>query len=116
MRDQETSDLGEDGNGEDVLVVFRLSNQSMGTKTERERLEALAAELERATHEARVGDYEGDEFGGGECVLFFSGDDPARLTDVLRGRLKKSPIGRDAKIARSVPGDDGAERRQAIDP
>ena len=47
----------------------------MGTKTERERLEALAAELERATHEARVGDYEGDEFGGGECVLFFSGDD-----------------------------------------
>ena len=35
------SDVGEDGDGhdpdEDVLVVFRLSNQSMGTKTERER-------------------------------------------------------------------------------
>ena len=114
------SDVGEDGDGhdpdEDVLVVFRLSNQSMGTKTERERLEALAVELERATQEARVGDYEGDEFGGGECVLFFSGDDRSRLIDVLRARLKQSPIGRDAKIARSAPGDDGAQHRQAIDP
>lgn len=113
-------DGGDDGDvqddGEDVLVVFRLSNQSMGTKAERAKLEALAAELERATHEARVGDYEGDEFGGGECVLFFSGDDRARLTDVLRARLKQSPIGRDAQIARSAPGDDAAERRQTIDP
>ena len=120
MLDQGMSDMDEDGGDragdEDVVVIFRLSNQSMGTQAERLELEALAAELERATQAANVGDYEGDEFGGGECVLFFSGPDSARLIDVLRTGLKQSPIGRGAKIARSAPGEDGAEHRQPIDP
>jgi hypothetical protein len=55
--------------GQDLLVVLALSNKAMGTSSERAEIAAFADQLEAAVTEAGVGEYDGDEFGGGECTL-----------------------------------------------
>jgi hypothetical protein len=79
----------------------------MGTHEERQGIEAFADELAAAVEAAGVGEYDGDELGGGECTLFFCGPDVDRLLDVLRPLLKRSPLCRGAQIVRMVAGADG---------
>lgn len=98
----------------DLLVVLPLSNQSMGTREERASIEALADELEQAAHEAGVGEYDGNEYGGGECVLFFCGPNEDRLLGVLRPHLLRASLARGAHFVRLVPGQDGEMRREHI--
>lgn len=90
---------------QDLLVVLKLSNRLMGTHEERQMLEAFADELEEAVLAAGVGEYDGDELGGGECTLFFCGPDLDKLLAVLRPLLKRSPLCRGAHLVRMV--DDG---------
>lgn len=84
----------------DVLVVLRLGNGPMGTAQERLEIERLADELEAAVHAAGAGEYDGDEYGGGECTLFFAGRDADRLFAVLAPLLKHAPCARGATILR----------------
>lgn len=113
MVDDDTEDL-DDGaaagtDEQDVVVHLRLSNRQMGTAGERTELEALAAELEDAVLAAKVGEYDGDEVGGGECLLFFAGPDADRLFAVLAPLLKKSPLARGARVRLQL-GDEIVER------
>jgi hypothetical protein len=87
---------------QDLLLVLKLSNRQMGTQAERQEIEALAEQLGEAVVAAGVGEYDGDELGGGECVLFFCGPDPERLLAVLRPLLKRSTWGRGAQFVRMV--------------
>lgn len=110
MRTDLGSDAGDDhdddGYGEqDLLIVLRLSNRQMGTWQERQDLQAFADALEAAVLEAGVGEYDGDELGGGECTLFFTAPDCDALLAVLRPLLARSPWGRGAQLVRMV--DDG---------
>jgi len=89
----------------DLLVVLKLSNRQMGTNQERQEIEAFADELAAAIEAAGVGEYDGDELGGGECTLFFCGPDLDKLQAVLRPLLKRSPLCRGAMLVRMV--DDG---------
>lgn len=98
----------------DLLVVLPLSNRAMGTHDERLGIEALAEQLERAALEAGVGEFDGDEYGGGECVLFFCGPDEEQLLGVLRPHLQRSPMARGAHFVRLVEGDDGELRRERV--
>ena len=91
----------------DLLVVLKLSNRQMGTHEERAEIEAFADELATAVAAAGVGEYDGDELGGGECTLFFVGPDVDRLLGVLRPLLKRSPLCRGAHLVRMLPGPDG---------
>lgn len=109
-------DRGESGDERDLLVVLPLSNRSMGTHQERTSIEALADELERAVEQAGVGEYDGDEFGGGEGVLFFCGPEEAPLLGVLRQHLQRSPVARGAHIVRLVEAADGELRRERLRP
>ena len=93
------------GDERDILVVLKLSNRQMGTHQERQDLERFADELAAAVEEAGVGEYDGDELGGGECTLFFCGPDLDKLQAVLRPLLKRSPLCRGAMLVRMV--DDG---------
>jgi hypothetical protein len=96
---------------QDLLVVLKLSNRQMGTHQERADLEALADDLEALVRDAEVGEYDGDELGGGECTLFFCGTDIDKLLGVLLPALKRSPLARGAHVVRMV---DGAPRRTPV--
>lgn len=98
----------------DLLVVLRLSNRQMGTNEERADLALLADGLEGAVLDAGVGEYDGDEYGGGECTLFFCGPDEDALLGVLRPHLQRSGYGRGAFFVRLVEGVDGDMQREKI--
>ena len=83
---------------QDVLVHLKLSNRAMGTAMERLELQQLADQLETAVLEAKVGEYDGDEYGGGECILFFAGPDADKLFAVLQPMLRASPLSRGATV------------------
>ena len=103
--DDEADEDGNEPEEQDLLVVLRLGNKQMGTAPERMAIEAFADRLEAAITEAGVGEYDGDELGGGECTLFFCGPDIDKLLGVLRPLLKRSPLCRGAMLVRMV--DDG---------
>jgi hypothetical protein len=111
--DSDDDDLGGDEE-QDLLVVLALGNKAMGTSREREEIAAFADQLEAAVTEAGVGEYDGDEFGGGECILFFCGPDIDRLLAVLQPLLRRSPLCRGGHLVRMVPGSDGVLQRQRL--
>ena len=83
---------------QDLLVRLPLSNRALGVAKEREELDALANELADAVEAAAAGEYDGDEFGGGDCTLFFTGPDAARLFAVLQPLLRRHRLGRNAVV------------------
>lgn len=95
--------LGQDE--QDLLVRLRLSNKSLGTARERADIEALALQLEAALTEAGAGEYDGDEWGGGECTLFFCGRSADRMFAVLQPLLRSHPLARGATV--QLQHDDG---------
>lgn len=106
----------EPGDEQDLLVVLKLSNRQMGTWQERQDIETFADGLAEAIREAKVGEYDGDEIGGGECTLFFCATDVEKLLAVLRPLLKRSPLCRGGHLVRMVATADGGvvSQRQAI--
>jgi hypothetical protein len=97
---------------QDLLVVLPLGNRQMGTQRERQELEQLGDELGAAVEAAGLGEYDGDEIGGGEYTLFFCGPDIDRLVDLLRPLLKRSPLARGGQFVRMVATADGGHERQ----
>ena len=114
MRDPDSDDELSGDEEQDLLVVLALSNKAMGTTRERAEIEAFADQLEAAVAEAGVGEYDGDEFGGGECILFFCGPDIDRLLAVLQPLLRRSPLCRGGHLVRMVPGSNGTLQRQRL--
>ena len=53
-----------------VLVFLKLSDSEFGTEEERDRIHALSDELHRAIEASNAGEFDGDEFGEGQCELF----------------------------------------------
>jgi hypothetical protein len=95
----------------DVLVKLRLSNRTMGTAAERADIEALAQTLEDAVAAAGVGEFDGDEYGGGDCTLFFAGPDADRLFAVLQPLLHRHPLGRGATVVMQYGGGEPVRRQ-----
>ena len=62
-----------------VIVHFKLSDDEHGTLEERESVFALENELERAIESMTAGEFDGNEFGGGEAVLYAYGPDADAL-------------------------------------
>lgn len=98
----------------DLLIVLPLSNRLMGTNEERAEIAMLADRLERAVVDAGLGEYDGDEYGGGECILFFCGPDEMELIGFLRPLLQRTRFARGAQFVRLVEGADGEMRREKI--
>ncbi|MBZ9671803.1 hypothetical protein FJW08_22760 [Mesorhizobium sp. B3-2-1] len=74
-----------------VIVYLLLSDGQFGTPQERETIIALEQRLEQAVGNASAGEFDGDEFGGGKCVLYMYGPDAERLFAVIEPVLKSSP-------------------------
>jgi hypothetical protein len=74
-----------------VIVHLRLDDDGFGSAEKRLSINELQDELADAIEEAEAGEFDGDEFGGGECVLFMYGPDADVLFDTITPILKKSP-------------------------
>ncbi|MFM1871158.1 MAG: hypothetical protein RL398_580 [Planctomycetota bacterium] len=106
--DEDDVGIGE----EDLLVVFRLSGRGVGSTSEQEAIDRLGDELAELVEGAGVGEYDGDEFGAGECTLFFCGPDAGRIMEVLRPVLRRHSLCRGGTFVRMVRGADGEFERR----
>jgi hypothetical protein len=74
-----------------VIVHLRLSDNKFGTPADRAAMHALRDAIAAAIDKAGAGEFDGDEFGGGECVLFMYGPDVDALFVCIEPVLKSSP-------------------------
>jgi hypothetical protein len=74
-----------------VIVHMRLRDGRFGSPDERKAIEALEDQILLAIDEASAGEFDGNEFGGGECVLFMCGSDADGLYGVIEPLLKAAP-------------------------
>ena len=74
-----------------VIVHFALSDSEFGSPEEREAIFAFEDQLEQAIAKASAGEFDGNEFGGGECVLYMYGPDADRLFAAVEPLLKGFP-------------------------
>lgn len=74
-----------------VIVHFKLSDDRHGTVAERESVFALEDELERGIESMAAGEFDGNEFGGGEAVLYAYGPDADALFGAMEAPLRAFP-------------------------
>jgi hypothetical protein len=91
---------------EAVIIHFPLSNQHMGTKQELEEIFKLEKELENVIVQNNVGEFDGNEIGQGECVLYMYGPNAKKLYKTISVVLEKSQLvkGGVARIRFGPPG------------
>ena len=75
-----------------VIIHLRLSNSSFGVSDEQEAFFALEDEVAAAIEDAQSGEFDGDEFGEGECVLYTYGPDADVLFAAIEPVLKASSL------------------------
>jgi hypothetical protein len=75
-----------------VVVHIPLSNDEFGTEEEQEAAFALDEELAEAVDASGAGEFDGNEFGGGECVFFMYGPNADLLYALVRPILRARPI------------------------
>ena|SRR5688572_12780854 len=62
-----------------VIVHLPLSDERFGSSEDRDLLVALEGQITKAIEDADAGEFDGDMFGEGECVLYMYGPDADRL-------------------------------------
>ena len=81
---------------EDCLMVhLKLSDGAFGTSQEQKKIREFAAELEECVARQGAGEFDGDEFGGGECTLYFYGPNADKLLQAVSETIKGSVLSRD---------------------
>lgn len=71
-----------------VKVHVPLSGPGLGTSEERASIQRVSDKLEEALVLHEVGEFDGDEFGHGECQLFMYGPDANALFEAIFPILK----------------------------
>lgn len=74
-----------------VIVHYTLTGSGFGSQTDREAVYALQGRLSQAIDARAVGEFDGNEFGGGEVVLYAYGPDAAELFKVMEEPLRSFP-------------------------
>jgi hypothetical protein len=77
-----------------VIVYLPLTEDPFGLEREREAIADLADMLHHAIEDRGVGEFDGEESGGGRCVLYTYGPDADRLFGVIEPTLKAAPLTR----------------------
>ncbi|WP_225098018.1 hypothetical protein [Streptomyces sp. CoH27] len=75
-----------------VIAHYRLSNDQYGSRAERQAIFDAERAMSAAVEEAGVGDVDGNEFGGGEVVLYAYGADAEALFKVMEPTLRSLPF------------------------
>jgi len=71
-----------------VIAHFALSEDEFGTNAERETILALEDRLIEAIADVNAGEFDGDEFGAGEVVLYAYGPDADQLFNAMEPQLR----------------------------
>jgi hypothetical protein len=71
-----------------VIVHYSLTGADHGTEAERELVFALDDELIAAIEAHGAGEFDGNEFGGGEAVLYAYGPDAEQLLAAMESTLR----------------------------
>jgi hypothetical protein len=71
-----------------VIAHYRLSDGQYGSRAEREAVFDAERSMATAVEEAGVGEVDGNEFGGGEAVLYAYGADAEALFKVMEPTLR----------------------------
>lgn len=71
-----------------VIAHLKLSDAGFGTPAERQHLMSFEPRIEEALRRSGAGEFDGNEFGDGECVWYMYGPDAdailAAVRDVVR--------------------------------
>jgi hypothetical protein len=98
-----------------VTVHYRLSGAGFGEEDERAAVYALGRRLSAAVEAAGAGDFDGNEFGGGEVVLYAYGPDALSLFAAMEPDLRAFPPRPAHAILRFGEADDPAAAAQRIE-
>ena len=79
-----------------VLIHLRLSDGKFGTENEFDSIHALSAKLEATITANRLGVFDGDDFGEGDCTLFIYGPNADALFAAMEPILRASPLSKGA--------------------
>lgn len=77
-----------------VIAHLRMTESKFGSERERAEVTALADNLMHIIDEKQAGEFDGEEFGDGRCVLYMYGPDADRLFEVVEPVLKAAPLAR----------------------
>ena len=77
-----------------VIAHIRMTEDKFGSERERAAIATLADDLERVIAEKQAGEFDGEEFGDGRCVLYMYGPDADRLFGAVAPVLKAAPLAR----------------------
>ncbi|WP_217171429.1 hypothetical protein [Streptomyces sp. AC512_CC834] len=75
-----------------VIAHYRLSDDQYGSLAEREAIYDAERAMTSAVEEAGVGEVDGNEFGGGNAVLYAYGADAEALFKAMEPTLRSLPF------------------------
>jgi hypothetical protein len=75
-----------------VIAHYRLSDAQYGSRAERDAFFDAERAMSAAVERAGVGEVDGNEFGGGEAVLYAYGADAGALFKVMEPTLRGLPF------------------------
>lgn len=82
----------DDGVEHAVIARYRLTGEGFGEQGDRQTVREAEGRLAEAIERAGVGEFDGNEFGGGEVVLYAYGPDADALFGVLEPILRGIPF------------------------
>jgi hypothetical protein len=90
-----------------LIAHLKLSDGGFGTPAERQQLMSLEPRLESAITAAAAGVFDGDEFGGGECVWYMYGPDADALFNAAETIIREAATRPGGFVVkrRGAPGD-----------
>jgi hypothetical protein len=67
---------------------------AFGSPEERVAIYALSDRIHEALVAQHAGDVQGNEFGGGQCVMIVNGNDPERMWQAMAGVVRGAEVAR----------------------
>lgn len=86
-----------------LRIVFSLQGNGYGTHREREAIHRLTDRFDTLLAASGSGEFDGDEFGEGECALFMYGDNPEAMYESISATLQESPIVSGGRVEFRLP-------------
>lgn len=83
-----------------VILHLKLSNEKFGSKADMDAIHRLSTSLRLRIASTRAGEFDGDEFGQGECVLYMYGPDADVLYSAIEKTFKASTYARGATVVK----------------
>ena len=90
-----------------VKICLNLS-EVYGSSKERESIQEFTEKLGETIENHGVGEFDGDEYGGGECTLYMYGPDADQLFEVISPVVTSFPLARGGYVLKRYgPPNDG---------